>query len=779
MRKRWATYSKARKAFAIVFATVALFFLFDIILPVNTHVVYTPVITSRSGSILHAYLTSDQQWRMNTRLDEITPELRDAIIFKEDKHFYRHFGINPLAIGRAAINNIFRLKRTSGASTITMQVARMLVPKRRTYLNKLVEMFRAMQIELHYSKDEILQMYLNLVPYGSNIQGVKAASVLYFDKSPNQLSLAELTALSIIPNRPNSLVMGKDNALIVKERNKWLLRFKKAGIFRNNIIHDALQEPLTAYRHNAPAAIPQLALRMRYAYPQAGTIHTTIDAGMQAKVEELVANYTGTLRLHGINNAAVLVVDNKTHNVLTYIGSPDFNDRVHNGQVDGVVAVRSPGSTLKPLLYALAFDAGMATPKTMITDVPVNIKGYMPENYDLSFHGNVSVEYSLCNSLNIPAVKVLDKLGTPAFVGALSKSGFISVWQNRKKVGLSMILGGCGVRLDELTGLYSCFANNGNFYPLQYTIAQPDKKTVVQDTSKRSGVQIITPESAYMLTDILSQLHRPDLPNLSDLAQSLPRIAWKTGTSYGRKDAWSVGYNQRYTIGVWIGNFNAVGVPELSGAGVATPLLFQLFNSIDRNSHSEWLRPPAGLAYRFVCSQTGALPGDFCEDQVMDAYIPGISSNHRCSHLKEVYITADEKYSYCTSCMPVNGYKIKTYPNIPPELSVYYEINNIPYTKVPMHNPACNRMFDGQAPVINSLSNGSTYIVADKQQQLQLSCMVGNDVQQVYWYINDKFYSANAAAEKTFFTPTTPLVKISCTDDKGRTTNLNVKVKYM
>ena len=252
-----------------------------------------------------------------------------------------------------------------------------------------------------------------------------------------------------------------------------------------------------------------------------------------------------------------------------------------------------------------------------------------------------------------------------------------------------------------------------------------------------------------MLTQILSTLHRPDLPNAYDEAENIPKIAWKTGTSYGRKDAWSIGYNKAYTIAVWVGNFSGAGVADLSGASVATPLLFQLFNAIDHNANNEWEQAPKDLSFRLVCAKTGKIPNDFCNDQVMDYYIPGVSNNERCNHLKEVFISDDEKYSYCTSCLPSGGYKTKYFENIAPELSAYYRANHIAYEKIPAHNPACTRAFNGRAPVITSLGNGMVYIVMDKQQQqLALSCSASNDVSKINWYVNDKFYARPIRSKK-------------------------------
>lgn len=772
-KKKWSR--KAYGTVKILFISIACFFLLDIIFPVHTDIEYAPVVKSKDSVVLYAFLTKDQQWRMFTTLDEITPELSKAIVFKEDRYFHRHPGINPVAVCRALFNNIIHWRRTSGASTITMQVARLLEPKNRSYSNKLVEMFRALQLELHYSKKQILQMYLNMVPYGSNIQGVKAASLLYFNKSPDQLSLAEITALSIIPNRPNSLVMGKDNARITEARNKWLHRFENANLFSINTIQDALKEPLNASRNTAPKNAPQFAVRMRKNYPGELNIVTTIDSRMQYKAEELTANYSRSLKLNNINNAAVIVVDNKTHGVLAYVGSSDFFDKINYGQVDGIKALRSPGSALKPFLYGVAFDKGIVTPKTVISDIPVDFKGYAPENYDLDFRGNVTIEEALRQSLNIPAVKTLNNVGVANFVNDMHSAGFTSIWNARKKMGLSMILGGCGVRLEEMAALYSALANEGKYYPLQWTISKSKKKNTID-----TAIQILSPEADYMVTQILRELQRPDLPNANVSAVNVPKIAWKTGTSYGRRDGWSIGYNKRYTIAVWTGNFSGQGAAELSGAATATPLLFQLFNAIDRNPVEEPVDAPAGLKSRLVCSVSGLPPNDFCTDQIMDAYIPGVSSNAVCQHLKQVYLSADEKFSYCTSCLPATGYKVKWYPNIDPELAAFYEQRHIQYEAIPEHNPNCSRYFEGTAPKINSLTDGATYLITDKgKQQLQLSCAASNDVTIVYWFINDKFLGSCAKGDKILFIPSNSKIKISCTDDKGRNSNIIVLVKFI
>ncbi|HEY2348499.1 MAG TPA: transglycosylase domain-containing protein, partial [Puia sp.] len=325
------------------------FILLCLIFPLPDKIEYATCVLDNHGQTVHAFLPRDQQWRMKLDKSELTPLLKSTLLFKEDKYFYYHPGINLIAILKSLAGNLIHGKIRSGASTITMQVARALEPKRRTYFNKLREIFRAEQLELKYSKNEIFGLYLNLIPYGGNIQGVKAASLFYFKKNPDHLSLAEITTLSIIPNRPSSLVIGKNNDRIITARNQWLKKFEDRKLFTAKEVEDALHEPLTATRNAAPRFIPQLSLQLKKSGKD--RIATCIDMNKQFKLEKMVADYIQMSRLKNIRNAAVVVIDNKTHQVVSYIGSADFRDTTDGGQVNGAVALRQPGSTLKPLLY--------------------------------------------------------------------------------------------------------------------------------------------------------------------------------------------------------------------------------------------------------------------------------------------------------------------------------------------------------------------------------------------------------------------------------------------
>jgi penicillin-binding protein 1C len=649
------------KRFVIVIVCLfLLFFILNVIFPLRDKVEYSTIITDSKGEVVNAFLTGDEKWRMKTELNEISPLLRKTIIAKEDKYFYSHPGINVVAVGRAFFKNLLRMKRTSGASTITMQVAKALEPRKRTAVTKLIEMFRAFQLEWKYDKNEILQLYLNLVPYGGNIEGVKAASLLYFKKNPDHLSLAEITALSIIPNRPSSLVIGKNNDLIIQERNRWLKKFAIEKVFTAKEIEDALSEPLTANRSVVPHFIPHLSLHLKK-QKTGDVIKTNIVLNTQLKTEKLVEDYVRSLRLKNIRNSAVVIIDNKTHNVIAYVGSGNFTDTIDGGQVNGAAAIRQPGSTLKPLLYGLCIDDGLLTPKAIIEDVAVNYSGYAPENYDQKFNGYVTLEYALEHSLNIPAVKSLKLLGKDELIEKLKAVNFTQIKKDQNKLGLSLILGGCGTTLEELTGLFSAFANDGVFVAPNY----------IQPNASSKTVRVLSKAANYMVTDILSKVNRPDFPLNWQATERMPKIAWKTGTSYGRRDAWSIGYNKKYTVGVWVGNFSGQGVPELSGANTATPLLFKIFNTIDYNNDGDWFVPPQDFGVRQVCSETGLPPGPNCTNLLSDYFIPLISSTTTCQHLQEIKVSADEKISYCNNCAPENGYKKKMYRSVDPEMQQY------------------------------------------------------------------------------------------------------------
>jgi len=460
----------------IIFSVLLIFVSLDLLFPIPLKKEFSKEIHAKDGTLLNAYLTSDDKWRLRTELDEVSPELIKAILEKEDSWFYWHPGVNPISIARAFYKNLTTGEIQLGASTITMQVARMLEPKPRTYLNKFVEIFRAIQLELKFSKKEILEMYLSLLPFGGNIEGVKSASYIYFDRPPDNLSLAQSIMLAVIPNDPNTLRLDRFNDDIISNRSYWINKFKQDRIFSSSDLKDALNEPIEKNRFPIPVMAPHFSQFIKDNFT-GDILNTTLDLKLQQTAENLLKRRVNKLFYKGITNGAVLVIDNKSSTVVAYCGSADFYDKGSFGEVNGITATRSPGSTLKAALYANAFDRGILTPQMKFADIPTDFHGYQPENYDLKFYGNVTTEFALVNSLNIPAVKLLEQIGLNNFINFLDGCGFNQVQKQKRKLGLSMILGGCGTNLQELTGLFSAFAREGKLYPIQFIAGNQNQKS--------------------------------------------------------------------------------------------------------------------------------------------------------------------------------------------------------------------------------------------------------------------------------------------------------------
>lgn len=767
---------KYKKTIQIILAMLLLFIALDLLFPLPQVKEFSKEIHAKDGTLLTAYLTSDDKWRLRTEFDEVSPELIKAIVEKEDSWFYWHFGVNPFSIIRALYTNLISGNKKVGASTITMQVARMLEPKNRTYANKFVEIFRAIQLEVRYSKKEILELYLSLLPFGGNIEGVKSASYIYFNRPPEKLSLAQSIMLAVIPNDPNALRLDRtvqielssssDNPIIGK-RNFWINKFRKEKVFPESDLKDALDEPVESRRYSMPSLAQHFSYYIKENF-SGDIIETNLDLSIQQKAENILLRNVRKVFYKGITNGAVLVIDNRNSSVVAYCGSADFYDAGSFGQVNGVTATRSPGSTLKAPLYALAFDEGTLTPQMKFADIPTDFYGYQPENFDLKFYGNVSTEFALINSLNIPAVKLLEQVGLNRFIGLLEGCGFSQIQKHKKKLGLSLILGGCGTNLQELTRMYSAFARGGNLYPLQFTA----------DKTNAKAQRIFSEEASYLLAQILSGVNRSDIVNFSNYSK-LPKFAWKTGTSYGKRDAWAIGFNPNYTIGVWMGNFNGVGSPNLSGAEAAVPLLFDLFNAIDYDADVKWFEVPENLITRDVCAESGLLPTSFCTSTVKDFAIEGKSHNDVCNIHKPVYVSLDEKIQYCTGCLPSKGYKKSVFAVYQPELSVWLSKNRQDYHLPPVHNPDCTAKFADGGPKILSPSEAyEYYIEKNSGQEILLLAASDSRVKTHYWYVNGKFFKKSKPGERIFFIPDEKELVINCLDDKGRDGSVKVSIKY-
>ena len=757
--------TKSRMIRGLLLVIIILFAL-DIFFPLPNLKPYSKTIYSNNGTLLNAYLTSDDKWRMRTNLDEVSPDLIKAIIEKEDKWFYWHLGVNPVAVVRAFAQNLFSGRRVSGASTITMQTARLLEPAERTYANKILEMLRAFQLELQYSKDEILEIYLSHLPFGGNIEGVKSASYIYFDRPPDKLSLSQSILLTVIPNNPNNLRLDIDPSHAIQKRDEWINRFIESDVFDKQILLDAKDEPVVSARYQVPNLAPHFSnnLAKRYKNDQ---IKSSLDLSIQTISETLLKKYVDRVKGKGVTNGAVLVIDNKNNSVRAYCGSVDFFDDKISGQVNGITSVRSPGSALKPALYAYAFDNGLLTPQMRLLDIPTDFGGYEPENYDLKFYGDVTAEFALANSLNVPAVRLMRQAGLNNMINLFERSGFETIAKSKNKLGLSLILGGCGVTLEELTKLFTTFSQKGKLYQLNY----------VNEDEKNNGIKVFTEESAYIIGRILMKNERPDFPAEFLFTTKLPRVAWKTGTSYGKRDAWAVGFNPNYTIGVWIGNFDGKGSPHLSGAEMAVPLLFELFNSIDYDSDQKWFDFPENLKVRKVCAETGLIPSKQCTNIIDDYFLENHSPQKQCDLNRELFVNEEETIEYCPECLP-KEYKKAAYPFYEPELTLWQNRNNIKVKRPPKHNPECSARFTSEGPVIISPSSEFEYFVEKgNEEEILLQAASDPNVKTHYWFVNDKFFDKCLPSEKIFLKANDGNIKITCMDDRGRETTVVVKVR--
>jgi penicillin-binding protein 1C len=514
----------------------------------------------RNGKLLRAYLTSEGRWRLPATRDQVDPRYLDALLTYEDKRFYHHRGVDPLAMTRAAFQLVTHGRIVSGGSTLTMQVARLLEPRQERSLDaKLRQAVRALQLEQALSKDEILGLYLTLAPYGGNLEGIRAASLAYFGKEARRLTLGEAALLIALPQSPEFRRPDRFPAAAKRARDRVLDRIASHGLFSNAEIERAKKEPVPGARKPMPLLAPHAADQAASASPTERVLQLTIDGGLQRTLETLA--HDRAVALGPSMSVAIVVVDNATGEVLARVASPDYFDERRAGQVDLTEAVRSPGSALKPFIYGLGFEDGLIHPETLIEDRPIRYGGYHPENFDLTFQGTVTVRRALQQSLNIPAVAVLQEVGPSRLIARLAQAGAPLVLPKREVApGLALGLGGVGVRLTDLTMLYAGLARQGTVAPLVERFGAPPSPP------KR----LIEPVAAWYVASVL--IGTPPPENAAG-----GRIAFKTGTSYGYRDAWAVGFDGKRTIGVWAGRPDGAPVPGLAGRVTAAPILFDAF----------------------------------------------------------------------------------------------------------------------------------------------------------------------------------------------------------
>ena len=534
-------------------------------------------VLDRGGTLLRAYTVADGRWRMAVGLADVDPDYIDMLVRYEDKRFWDHGGIDLIALARAVGQALWNGQVVSGGSTLTMQVARLIEDgETGSWAGKLRQFRLALALEQRLTKDQILTLYLNRAPFGGNIEGVRAASLAWFGKPPHRLTPAEAALLVALPQSPSARRPDRDHAAAVAARNRVLVRMQGAGLLDGPEALAATSEPVPAQRADYPALAPHLADRAVAEYPQQGQISLTIDAALQAKIEDLaraaVADQGDQMQV------AILIADHQTGEILASVGSADYTADARQGFIDMTQAVRSPGSTLKPLIYGLAFDRGLAHPETLIADRPMDFGGYAPQNFDGLFRGEIRVRQALQLSLNIPAVSLLEAMGPGQLIAGLRRAGAQPVLPGGRP-GLAIALGGLGLTLQDLVRLYAAIAHGGVAVDVRVQ-ADPTPGFVPQT--------LMGNVAAWEIADILLQTPRP-------IGVQGTGIAFKTGTSYGNRDAWAVGFDGRHVIGVWMGRADGTPVPGIFGGELAAPVLFDAFQRLKAQVDPIPPPPPATL----------------------------------------------------------------------------------------------------------------------------------------------------------------------------------------
>jgi len=730
-------------------------------------------IWSADGKLLRATLAADGQYRLWTPLSDMSPVLVDAFRLKEDRWFYWHPGVNPVSMIRAA-RSTWMGEGRQGASTLTMQLARLIYHlNTRSPGGKLRQSALALWLEARNSKRAILEAYLNLAPFGGNIQGVGAASRIYFGKPPSEIDLGEAITLAVVPQRPAARA-GRG----VQQSGFRAARAQLASAWRNgrHPTDSERRELELAVLAQPGGAMPQLAPHFTDALLRAnpslsGRVDTTLDAGLQRLVERQMDRYLNQFGERGIRNAAALLVDYRDMSAKSWVGSADYSNQEIHGQINGVLTPRSPGSTLKPFIYALAMDQGVLHPRTILRDAPTSFGPFTPENFDGTFIGPIPAEDALIRSRNVPAVWVATQLRQPDLYQFLQSAG-VSGMKPESYYGLALALGGGEVTMEELAGLYAMLANRGVLQPIR----------VRQSEARRDGVRLLSPEASFIVLDMLRHNPRPGEDGSLAPPGRWP-VAWKTGTSWGFRDAWSAGVVGPYILVVWIGDFEAQGNPSFVGAEAAAPLFFRIADAVNLERPDAAIQPPApppGVSRVAVCAASGDLPNKYCPQTVQTWYIPG-KSPIRVSQLHRA--VAIDTATGRASCPPyaANATREEVFEFWPSDMMKLFREAGMPRRKAPAM-PDCAADDPGGAPRIATPLRGVTYTLRHKPGAgvIPLEASAGAGVDSVFWFDGAALIARSPVSRGAV--PWTPVADgmhlIRAIDDRGRTAERDVAIRF-
>jgi penicillin-binding protein 1C len=770
IRRRWLR--RLRTAALALAGLVALAFALAWLVPLPARLGAQPstVIEWRDGGVAHVFVAPDGRYRPEVRPEELDPEYLAALLRLEDKRFRSHPGVDPVAIVRAALSNVTRGRRVSGASTLTMQLVRVLEPRPRHLGSKLVEALRAVQLELRRSKREILAAYLQFLPFGGNVEGVEAASLAYFGHRPTALSAAEISLLLAIPQDPNRRAPGPGHEERLRAaRDRVSRRLASLGALPRGrgparpdavILAEIAATPVPPAARPFPRAAIHAAAWLRARQPAATRIRSTLDAGTQRVADRLASAAARDLPREGIHGGAIVVVETRTGEVRALVGNLDFWDAAHGGQVIAFDAPRSPGSALKPLLYGMAVERGLAGPRTLVTDVPTAYGGYAPRNFDGTFDGVVPLEDALSRSLNVPFVNLLRELGVESFLGKLRSMGVRSLDPRPGYYGLSAAVGGLELTPLELAGVYVALARGGEALELA---------TIAGGRTETRG-RVLARGAAWLVGQALAIRDRPDFPERRRLTGAPADIHWKTGTSFGHRDAWAAGWDGTHTAVVWIGNVDATPSRALVGGEVAAPILFDVLEALgDRAAPPASEPQPADLTYVEVCALSGRAPTPACKERRLVPALRTAVPTEPCPYHRRVEVDLATGKVVTPGCRSGHTREARDYVVWPSAVRSWLRSRERELPEPPDLHPDCVRGGARRPPTIVSPQAGQVALLVPgvplDRQEIPLEAEA--DVGALSWFVDGVFVGTARADERLWWRPQAGRHDVVVTDEAG------------
>lgn len=733
------------------------------------------VLEDRSGDLLSARIADDGQWRFPLT-KQVPSKFISSIIEFEDRSFYHHPGVNPLALARAAVQNMKAGKIKSGGSTLSMQVIRLARnKKKRTFFEKIIEMIQALRLEIRYSKQEILAMYASNAPFGSNVIGIDAASWRYFGREAEKLSWAEAATLAVLPNAPSLIYPGKNQNRLLAKRNRLLDQLFKASIIDKQTCALSKQEELPGKPHPIPQYATHLLQRATREGHKGQRISSTIDIHLQQRVNSIIENYHKILKANEIHNACALVMEVNTGNVLAYVGNTDNTGKPeYDGDVDIINAPRSTGSILKPFLFASMLNDGDILPNTLIPDIPTQIAGYVPQNYNVTFDGAVPAKRALARSLNIPAVRMLQNYGIEKFNYNLKKMGMTTLRFTPDHYGLSIILGGAEGRIWDIAAMYASMARTLNHYTVYngsydkkdfhapVYIHQPEQKAELEK------VALLSAASIYLTFQAMVEVARPDVDASWKLYSSSTRIAWKTGTSFGFRDGWAVGVTPTHVVAVWVGNADGEGRPGLTGIQTAAPILFEIFSLLKSGT---WFLPPYDeMKKEVVCHQSGCKATEICEP--LDTMLIPLSGSRSepCKYHRLVHLDETGKYRVNSNCADVSNMKHVPWFVLPPAIEWYYKFKNPHYKELPPLGKSCESGSLHVMEIIYPKQLSKIYVPVELDGNMGKTVFQvahRNDFATVYWHLDGNYIGSTQNVHQMGLAPDEGVHRLTLVDENG------------